>query len=177
MSKPLEAENARLREEVERLRAIVYPPPPPLPAAEPERQRLYLIAVDMNEKMAPRMAPILLESVRKRIPEADWQIAYRVEDMPEDGVGVLMLESMKQMWDGEDKEIRWYFRQGDKLQRFWTDTQIERQRAKWQAESRLWDRQMDHMLRAKWGKRVAREYRQQVNRNRYARRMTSENKK
>jgi hypothetical protein len=85
--KELEAENERLRAEVDRLDRILHPPPPePEPEPEP-KPRGYVLATETERRRM--IAPNMREYAVKQMPDYEWQIAYRKEDVP---VGELALD-------------------------------------------------------------------------------------
>lgn len=113
----LTAENARLREEVDRLRAIAYPieesspkKPEPPDANECDRTTCYLLA---SNEVARRVANTCLGIVRRQMSEVDWEVIDRVPDLPEGGFAVTVGDLIAAGFGGGDfpgGNIRWYRR-------------------------------------------------------------------
>lgn len=121
----LEREVERLRQQVAVLDRIVHPPPPePEPQAEP-RERFYMFS---GGGLLEHSAHLSRKMIAERIPEVDWVIAYRVEDVPEGCWVINQYEFLRGSWGGDISEdyrsIRWYQREGDKLHRRYTEKQL-----------------------------------------------------
>jgi hypothetical protein len=91
MTDDLEAENTRLRERVEELERILYPPPPP-PKMPDDPIRYVLVPREFREKGDNpwvRMQRVFVESsisyARERHPDLRWRYAYGWNDIPEHG--------------------------------------------------------------------------------------------
>lgn len=121
----LEQEVERLRQRVEALDRIVHPPPPESePEAEP-RERFYMFS---GNDLLQHSAHLSRKMIAERIPEVDWVIAHRVEDVPEGGWVVNQYDFLRGAWGGDISEgyrgIRWYQREGGKLCRRYTEKQL-----------------------------------------------------
>jgi hypothetical protein len=84
---------------------------------EPERVRGYLLAAS---EFHQRISHIALKQVKKQLPEMDWQVVARAEDLPE-GAPVLLAEQVltgswaRETQDPLECQIRWYRREGDRI--------------------------------------------------------------
>lgn len=105
---------------------------------EPEPQRCYLLGLqprDDGERGHSRdalrnMSGVILDLVRKQMPEVDWQLVDRLENLPEDAPLVDAEQALRGAWnkDGDDpqlRQVRWYRREGDHLVFTPTKAQIE----------------------------------------------------
>lgn len=95
---------------------------------EPERQRGYLLALQPRDDGQPGPGPealrnvsqLILETVERQIPELDWQLVHRLEDLP---AGDPVLEAgqvLRGSWtrQGDDpqlRRVRWYRREENHL--------------------------------------------------------------
>jgi hypothetical protein len=113
----LAQENARLRKRVEELEGIPYPPPP-APPPKPEKRECYYLAF-ADHPLARNMAPFSLKRIRERMRGMDWAIAYRVADIPEDGVAVDGVSFFWADWDANPRKLKWARRKGATLKRFY----------------------------------------------------------
>jgi hypothetical protein len=89
-------------------------PPPPEPKEEEQRQRCYLIAVPSGKlkgEVLKSMAFHAQDRISQQLPEVEWVTVYRVEDLPTDGLGVLLQHWLGAAF-GEEQAIRWYRRKG-----------------------------------------------------------------
>lgn len=95
---------------------------------EPERQRGYLLGLQPRDDGQPGPGPealrnasqLILETVERQIPELDWQLVHRLEDLPEgdpvlDASQVLLGSWTREGDDPQLRRIRWYRRQEDHL--------------------------------------------------------------
>jgi hypothetical protein len=95
---------------------------------EPERQRGYLLALQPRDGGKPGPSPealrgtsqMILEMVKRQIPELDWQIVYRLEDLPEGAPALEASQVLRGSWqrEGDDaqlRQVRWYRREQDSL--------------------------------------------------------------
>jgi hypothetical protein len=119
----LRAENARLREENERLQAIAYPPPPterePDSASKaPKRMTCYLLA---SPKAPSELANVCRQQIRERMSEVDWEVIYRVADLPEAAYAVTVSDYITAGFGGGQfpgGNVRWYRRSSDERLEF-----------------------------------------------------------
>jgi hypothetical protein len=95
---------------------------------EPEHQRAYLLGLKPCDDGTPGPSPealrntshVILEMVKRQMPELDWQLVRRIEDLPE---GAPVLEAgqvLRGSWQrgGDDPQlrmVRWYRRDDDHL--------------------------------------------------------------
>jgi hypothetical protein len=95
---------------------------------EPKRQRGYLLAMQPRDGGKPGPSPealrgisqMILEMVRRQIPDLDWQIGYRLEDLPEGAPALEASQVLRGSWqrEGDDAQLRqarWYRREQDSL--------------------------------------------------------------
>lgn len=95
---------------------------------EPERRRGYLLALQHREDRKPGpslealrdASQVILEMVRRQIPELDWQVVYRLEDLPEGAPALEASQVLLGSWqqEGDDsqlRQVRWYRRDRDSL--------------------------------------------------------------
>lgn len=126
----LERENAALRKQVDALMRQLAPPPPP-PRPEPTsdaRETCYLIAIPPAAERTQAIVSLArkaVEFVRKQIPERDWQVIHRLEDLPLDGNAVQLGDFMQAAFGGR-REIHWYCRDGNTLRFAPTPAQLGR---------------------------------------------------
>lgn len=103
---------------------------------EPERQRCYVLGLQPRDDGEPgpgrealrNMSYQVLEIVRRQIPEAEWDLVHRLEDLPEGAPALQAGEVLRGSWhrDGDDpqlRKIRWYRREGDRF--VFTPTQAQ----------------------------------------------------
>jgi hypothetical protein len=94
----------------------------------PERERYYVIALQPREDGQPGPGPDalrnvsrqVLQVVKERMSEIDWELVGRVEDLPERAPALIGSDVLRGMWqmEGDDPQIRrvrLYRREGDKL--------------------------------------------------------------
>jgi hypothetical protein len=122
----LQAENERLRSEVERLSTLLYGPVRAEPEPhKPERETCYLLAGKGNRPLAE----FIRDRVRERKPGVAWDLVFEVGDIPKDGRVVDAYEAFRGMWgDPADewlRQPRLYRRQGDKLVYIPTEDQVD----------------------------------------------------
>jgi hypothetical protein len=95
---------------------------------EPERQRYYVLGLQPRDDEEPGPGAEALQNlshealgmVRKQIPEAEWELVDRVEDLPEGAPALVAGEVIRGGWhsEGDDpqlRKIRWYRREGDRF--------------------------------------------------------------
>ena len=122
----LQAENKRLRAEVERLDRIVNPPPPE-PQEEPApKPRLYVLALGELEKRIVPNAFQIPEAIKSIAPDAEWVPAYRLSDLPRDGYAVRVVDCVTAGFGRGSREIKWYRCEGRQLAFAPTQKQLER---------------------------------------------------
>src|SRR5262245_22526945 len=125
--KEIDAENSRLRAEVEKLQAILYPPPPePEPEETKPRGCILSLArlarpgcgargnVEWSDEPNFGVAQYFLSMVRKREPDVEWVLVYRVEDLPEGELTLLGHDLLAATFAKEDEpwllQVRWWRR-------------------------------------------------------------------
>lgn len=92
----------------------------------PARQRCYLLGMQPRADGEPGPGPEalrdvsrqMLDWVRKQMPEVDWELVERVEDLPEGAPTLIASEVLRGSWgmEGDDpqvRKVRWYRRKGD----------------------------------------------------------------
>jgi hypothetical protein len=95
---------------------------------EPERQRGYVLALQPRDDGEPRLGPdasrnvsrMVVDIVKKQIPDLDWQLVDRLEDLPEGAPALMAGQVIRGSWqmDGDDpqaRQVRWYRREKDHL--------------------------------------------------------------
>lgn len=94
----------------------------------PERQRCYVIAFQprtdgdsgLPPEAARNMSRHILGMVKERMPEVDWELVERVDDLPDDAPALIAYEVLRGSWqsEGDDpqmRKVRWYRREDDHL--------------------------------------------------------------
>lgn len=94
----------------------------------PERQRSYVIGfqprADDTSGLPPEAARNLsrhvVDMVKKQMPEVDWELVERLEDLPEGAPALIAYEVLRGSWqtEGDDEQmrkVRWYRRDGEDL--------------------------------------------------------------
>lgn len=105
---------------------------------EPERQRGYLLGLQPRDDGQSGPGPdalrnvcrLILETVERQIPELDWQVVHRLEDLPEGGPVLDANQVLRGSWtrEGDDPQlriVRWYRREEDHLVFTPTKAQID----------------------------------------------------
>jgi hypothetical protein len=95
---------------------------------EPERQRCYLLGFQPREDGEPDHGPNVradlsrkaLRWVRKQIPDVEWELVHRVEDLPEGAPTLQAAQVIAGSWPTKDddpqrRKIRWYRREEDRF--------------------------------------------------------------
>src|SRR6266498_1194781 len=93
----------------------------------------YVLALQPRDDGEPRLGPealrnvshMVVDIVKKQIPDLDWQLVDRLEDLPEVTPALMQGEVMRGSWqmDGDDpqmRQVRWYRREEEHL--FFTAT-------------------------------------------------------
>jgi len=94
----------------------------------PERQRCYVLGMQPRTDGEPGPGPETLRNVSRQIlgwvrgqmPDVDWELVERVEDLPEDAPALIASEVLRGSWgmEGDDpqvRQVRWYRREGEAL--------------------------------------------------------------
>jgi len=105
---------------------------------EPERQRGYLLGLQARNDGEPgpglealrNVGQLILEMVKRQIPELDWQLIHCLEDLPEGAPVLEVGQVLHGSWrrDGDDpqlRQVRWYRRERDHLVFTPTRTQLD----------------------------------------------------
>jgi hypothetical protein len=95
---------------------------------EPERQRGYVLGLQPRDDGEPGPGPealrsasyVILDIVKKLLPELDWQLVHRLGDLPERAPTVMAGQVIRGIWqtDGDDPQlpqVRWYRREENRL--------------------------------------------------------------
>jgi hypothetical protein len=95
---------------------------------EPERQRGYVFALrprdDGEAGPGPdalrNLSEMVVDIVKKQIPELDWQVVHRVEELPDGAPAVMAGQVIRASWrmEGDDsqvRQVRWYRRDKEHL--------------------------------------------------------------
>jgi hypothetical protein len=95
---------------------------------EPERQRGYVLALQPRDDGEPRPGPdalrnvsnMIVDIVKKQVPDLDWQLVHRLEDLPEGSPALMAAQVIRGSWqmDGDDsqvRQVRWYRRDEEHL--------------------------------------------------------------
>jgi hypothetical protein len=95
---------------------------------EPERQRGYVLALQPRDDGEPRPGPdalrnvsnMVVDIVKRQIPDLDWQLIHRLEDLPEGAPALMAGQVIRGSWqmDGDDsqvRQVRWYRRDAEHL--------------------------------------------------------------
>jgi hypothetical protein len=95
---------------------------------EPERQRAYVLALQPRHDGEVGPAPdarrnvshMIVDIVKKQIPELDWQLVDRLEDLPEGAPALMAGQVIRGGWqmDGDDpqvRQVRWHRRKDERL--------------------------------------------------------------
>lgn len=95
---------------------------------EPERQRGYVLALQPRDDGGPGPGPdalrnvsqMVVDIVKKQIPDLDWQLIHRLEDLPEGAPALMAGQAIRGSWqmDGDDpqvRQVRWYRRDEEHL--------------------------------------------------------------
>jgi hypothetical protein len=114
----------------------------------PERTRCYLLGLTPRSDGAPGPGPEALRNVsrqilswvRNQMPDLDWELVERFEDLPEDAAALLASDVLRGSWgmEGDDPQVskvRCYRRKGDSLafaptRAQWDEWDAARERAK-----------------------------------------------
>lgn len=137
----------------------------------PERQRCYVLGMQprTDGEPGPRSGALrdvsrqILSWVRKQMPDVDWELVERLEDLPEGAPALIASEVLRGNWgmDGDDpqvRKVRWYRRQGSAIaftptQAQWDEWDAARKRAS-DVRAALIERHRDELPKFK-GKTVA----------------------
>lgn len=95
---------------------------------EPERQRGYVLALQPRDNGEPgprsdalrNMSHMVVDIVKKQIPDLDWQLVHSLEDLPEGAPALMAGQVIRGSWqmDGDDpqvRQVRWYRRDEEHL--------------------------------------------------------------
>lgn len=95
---------------------------------EPERHRGYVLALQPRDGAEPRVGPdalrnmshMVVDIVKKQIPDLDWQLVHRLEDLPDGAPALMAGQVIRGSWqmDGDDpqvRQVRWYRREEEHL--------------------------------------------------------------
>ena len=95
---------------------------------EPERHSGYVLALQPRDDAEPRVGPdalrnmshMVVDIVKKQIPDLDWQLVHRLEDLPDGAPALMAGQVIRGSWqmDGDDpqlRQVRWYRREGEHL--------------------------------------------------------------
>ena len=95
---------------------------------KPERHRGYVLALHPRDDAEPRVGPdalrnmshMVVDIVKKQIPDLDWQLVHRLEDLPDGAPALMAGQVIRGSWqmDGDDpqlRQVRWYRREGEHL--------------------------------------------------------------
>lgn len=95
---------------------------------EPERQRGYVLALQPRDDGEPGPGPdalrnvsnMIVDIVKQQIPDLDWQLIHRLEDLPEGAPALMAGQVIRGSWqmDGDDsqvRQVRWYRRDEEHL--------------------------------------------------------------
>lgn len=95
---------------------------------EPERQRGYVLAPQPGDDGEPGLSPdtlrnvshLVVNIVKKQIPDLDWQLVHRLEDLPEGAPALMAAQVVRGSWqmDGDDplvRQVRWFRRKEEHL--------------------------------------------------------------
>jgi hypothetical protein len=94
----------------------------------PARQRRYVLGLQPRSDGEPGPGPEALRDVSRQVlslvkgqmPEIDWELVQRVEDLPEGAPTLIASEVLRGSWgmkgdDPQVRKVRWYRREGDSL--------------------------------------------------------------
>jgi hypothetical protein len=95
---------------------------------EPERHRGYVLALQPRDGAEPRVGPealrnmshMVVDIVKKQIPDLDWQLVHRLEDLPDGAPALMAWQVIRGSWqmNGDDpqvRQVRWYRRKEEHL--------------------------------------------------------------
>jgi hypothetical protein len=99
---------------------------------EPERARCYVLG--WNKGVGRNLNHQVLRLVRERLTDVNWELVLDWEDVPEGAHVLLADQALWGMWGRKDappeeQEIRWFYREGDKLVFFPSQRQTRRHAA------------------------------------------------
>lgn len=112
-------------------------------APEPEKQRCYVLAVQpkagggLPSDARDGVSDVVLRQVREQLPDLEWQLVDRFEDLPEEAPVIQAADALRGMWSSDSdppqvKQVRWCQRRGDELVYTPTKKQID----EWDAASK-----------------------------------------